>query len=130
MQDRPTAQELLSAIADFLVMDVEPHVPDWLKFQLRVARNSLAIVGRELEHEDRLLMEEWHGLNSVLGERPLSGSAGELREVILARNEELSARIRDGEFDAAAPRRRLLEHLRKVVEGKLLISNPRYVQTL
>ena len=127
MQDRPTAGELLEAIADFLTLDVEPHVPDWLRFQLRVARNSLTIIRRELEHEDAYLLAEWSGLDTLLGESPRPDSPTELRPGVLARNEELCARIRAGDFDQPEARRALVEHLRAVVANKLRTSNPRYV---
>ncbi len=128
MQDRPTAGELLEAIADFLTLDVEPHVPDWLRFQLRVARNSLTIIRRELEHEERFMVEEWRGLDALLGEAPLLTAPGALRPSLLARNEDLCRRIQTGEFDEPGTRRALLEHLRAVVDNKLRISNPRYVE--
>lgn len=128
MQDRPTAQELLEAIADFLVTDVWEHVPDWLTFQLRVARNSLLIIGREIEQEEDALIDEWRGLDALLGAaeaRP--ARVRELREAVLDRNAELCQRIRRGEFDAADRRALLVRHLTATVRGKLAISNPRYV---
>ncbi len=128
MQDRPTADELLEAIADFLTTDVEPHVPDWLRFQLRVARNSLSIIRRELAHEEHFLLDEWRGLDALLGAAPYPAGPGAIRPAVLSRNDELCARIRAGEFDAPRARRALLEHLRTVVENKLRISNPRYVE--
>jgi Domain of unknown function (DUF6285) len=127
MQDRPTAGELLEAIADFLTTDVEPHVPDWLRFQLRVARNSLTIVRRELEHEDEYLLEELRGLNKLLGDAPHPDSPATLRLAVLARNDELCRRISAGDFDQPEARQGLLEHLRTVVDNKLRVSNPRYV---
>ncbi len=127
MQDRPTAGELLEAIADFLTMDVEPHVPEWLRFQLRVARNSLTIIGRELEQEDEHLIEEWQGLDALLGDAPRPESSGALRRSVLERNDALADRIKAGEFDHADARRRLIEHLRVVVDNKLRVTNARYV---
>ena len=50
-QDRPTASELLSAIADFLREEATPaldRAEPRLGFQMRVAVNSLAILEREL----------------------------------------------------------------------------------
>jgi hypothetical protein len=127
MQDRPTAVELLDAIADFLVLDVEPHVPDWLRFQLRVARNSLQMIGREFEQEYDYLAEEWVGLNALLGEQPRPAAPRELHRGVLARNEELAARIRAGEYDSAERRRALTAHLTASVRDKLRISNPRFL---
>ena len=128
MQDRPTADELLEAIAEFLTTEVEPHVPDWLRFQLRVARNSLTIIRRELAHEERFLLDEWRGLGSLLGAAPFPDGPGAARLAVLSRNDELFARIRAGDFDRPEPRQALVDHLRAVVENKLRISNPRYVE--
>jgi hypothetical protein len=127
MQDRPTAGELLQAIAEFLVTDVEPHVPDWLRFQLRVARNSLAIIQRELALEDEHIVDEWEGLDMLLGEQPAPRSPREREQAVLVRNDELCRRIEAGGFDQPETRRLLLDHLRAVVHNKLVISNPRYV---
>jgi hypothetical protein len=49
-QDRPTASELLTAIADFLREEATPaldRTDPRLGFQMRVAVNSLAILERE-----------------------------------------------------------------------------------
>ena len=49
-QDRPTASELLAAIADFLREEATPaldRAEPRLGFQMRVAVNSLAILERE-----------------------------------------------------------------------------------
>ena len=49
-QDRPTASELLAAIADLLREEVTPvldKAEPRLGFQMRVAANSLAILERE-----------------------------------------------------------------------------------
>lgn len=127
MQDRPTAGELLDAIAAFLTTDLEPHVPDWLRFQLRVARNSLTIIRRELDLEARYLVEEWQGLDTLLGAAPFPASPVDLRPSVLARNDALCDQISSGAFDPPEARRLLLDHLRAVVDNKLRISNPRYV---
>ena len=50
-QDRPTASELLAAIADFLREEATPaldRAEPRLGFQMRVAVNSLAILEREV----------------------------------------------------------------------------------
>jgi Domain of unknown function (DUF6285) len=47
MQDRPDAHELLEALTVFLFEDVLPHVPDEMRFPVRVAANCCAILARE-----------------------------------------------------------------------------------
>jgi hypothetical protein len=56
MSERPTAQELVEAIAEFLGGEILPTLSDHrLRFRTLVAMNALGIVHRELEplpHED------------------------------------------------------------------------------
>ncbi len=100
-QDRPTASELLSAIADFLREEATPALDKAeprLAFQMRVAVNSLAI----LEREARL------------------GPAADLREherlvTLLGRNGSLEER------DAA-----LMAHLEATIADKIAIANPKW----
>ena len=50
MSERPTAQELVEAIAEFLGGEILPTVTDpRLRFRTLVAMNALGIVHRELE---------------------------------------------------------------------------------
>lgn len=50
MSERPTAQELTEAIAEFLGAEILPALDDpRLRFRTRVAMNALGIVHRELE---------------------------------------------------------------------------------
>lgn len=127
MQDRPTAPELLEAIADFLQDEVSEHVPDWLSFQLRVARNSLLIVKREIESEERHLHSEWRRLDELLGATEPPATFRELRTALRDRNEQLCTAIREGGFDDQSRRSHLLAHLHATVREKLSITNPRYV---
>src|SRR5688572_8588188 len=99
MQDRPTATELLDALADFM-RDRAAHARDrWERFQFQVAANSLRIIQRELEMEEGLLHDEWRGLDALLGPEALPGSYSALRERTGARNEEFVRRIQAGDFD-------------------------------
>ena len=64
-QDRPTASELLAAIADLLREEVTPvldKADPRLGFQMRVAANSLAILEREARlgpAADRASTSDW-----------------------------------------------------------------------
>jgi hypothetical protein len=50
MTERPTAQELMEAILEFLAGEILPTVTDQrLRFRLLVAMNALSIVHRELD---------------------------------------------------------------------------------
>jgi hypothetical protein len=98
MTDRPTAEELLEAVWEFLSGEVLPTVDDQrLKFRTLVAMNALGIARRELESDDTGLTED------------------ELRT--------LAARIRSGDVPADAH-----AVLKAHVAAKLRISNPQYLE--
>ena len=116
-QDRPTAAELLSAIADLLREEVTPvldKVEPRLGFQMRVAANSLAI----LEREARL------GPDADLRERgrlvKLLGRDGTLDEL----NRELARQLRAGRRDERDEA--LMAHLEATIADKIAIANPRW----
>ncbi len=74
MQDRPTIDELLAAVENFLDTEIVPNVPGATGFHGRVAANAIRIVRRELEREDAQLAAEWAGLDAILG--PLERAGG------------------------------------------------------
>ena len=59
MQDRPTYSELLEAVQLFIETDAIPALNGPKKFHARVAANVLAIVRRELAHQDAQWRTEW-----------------------------------------------------------------------
>jgi len=138
MQDRPTADELLAAIAAFLRADVLPGTPGRLRFHLRVATNLLAVLRRELEAEPAARRREWAGLHaleglSLDGPPPGPDDPPPPPESLRGANERLCAAIREGAYDADAPegaarRTALLAHLRAVVTDKLRIANPAFLE--
>ena len=116
-QDRPTASELLAAIADLLREEVTPvldKVEPRLGFQMRVAVNSLAILEREARLGPAADARERQRLTTLLGH---DGSLDDL-------NRELARQLRAGkrdERDAA-----LMAHLEATVADKIAIANPRW----
>src|SRR5258708_34279241 len=69
-QDRPTASELLAAIADFLREEATPvldRADPRLGFQMRVAVNSLAILEREARLGPAADAREHERLAKLLG---------------------------------------------------------------
>jgi Domain of unknown function (DUF6285) len=98
MPDRPTAAELVEAVAEFLSEEVLPAATDHrFKFRTLVAINALAIASRELASDDSSLTQE---------------------EVA-----KLAHRIREGEVDDGT-----LPLLKEHVAAKLRISNPAYLE--
>ena len=123
MQDRPTANELLDALGDFM-RDRAAHARDrWERFQFQVAANSIAIIGRELAMDDGFMRDEWRGLDRILGAEPLPDGQRAFRTRLLERNQDLADRIRRGEFDGEAAAR-LLPHIWQTVVDKVKIASP------
>ena len=116
-QDRPTASELLAAIADFLREEATPvldRTEPRLGFQMRVAVNSLAILEREARLGPATDAAERARLVTLLGHD------GTLEDL----NRELARQLRAGtrdESDAA-----LMAHLEATIAGKIAIANPKW----
>ncbi len=123
MQDRPTYDELLSAVETFLG-DLVTDLEGSRSFHTRVAANAVALVRRELEHEDRVLSAEWARLNDLLGTEETPADRADMKAAIRARNETLSERIRSGALDDGDGSARALNHVRATVRDKLLVSDP------
>lgn len=108
--DRPTASELIESVREWLERDVLPSVEGRLSFHTRVAMNSLDIVIREIETQrtDNAVHSE---VLSSLG---------------VTSDEELALRIREGHFDGTLAQ--LVETLSPVIENKVRVANPKYLQ--
>ena len=117
MQDRPTASELLEAVAGFLEQDLAPVLDTRLRFHARVAANVLRILQRELA-----LAPSQHARQREL----LAGLLGRNAEVDELW-EELANAIREGDFDDRLEA--LIPVLREVTAQKLAIANPGYTTT-
>lgn len=129
MQDRPTYSELLAAVQHFIETDVMPALDGPKKFHARVAANVLAIVRRELEHEDAQWQGEWARLDALLGTAELPTEHRAVARRLHERTEELCDRIRRGDADSGPWRDTVLAHLRRTVRDKLVVANPRLVDS-
>jgi len=128
MQDRPTNAELLEAVQYFLETDAVPALEGPKKFHARVAANVLAIVRRELESEEAQLRAEWERLGELLGfvgDAPADRTA--LHRQVRQHTAELSERIRNGDADGGSWRLAVMAHVRRTVEDKLRVANPKYL---
>ena len=126
MQDRPTAIELLKAAKDFCETELGPSLEGRMRVQVRVLQNILGILERELLGEEPALVDELATLNALLGTattKPSSFTA--LRETVHAKNAELSAAIRNGDFDERFDE--AVTALDAVVAAKIAIANPGWV---
>jgi enoyl-CoA hydratase/carnithine racemase len=129
MQDRPTSQELLEAAAQFVEREIIPATEGRRQFQSRVVANVLRIVAREIAMEEQQLFGETAALAGLLDKPvPHAREITELRKLARAFNEELSTRIRSGDANSGAWRAEALRVVRSIVEDKLRIANPRYLE--
>jgi hypothetical protein len=116
-QDRPTASELLAAIADMLRDEAIPALDKAdprLGFQMRVAVNSLAILEREARLGPAADRREHERLRKLLGK---DATLDEL-------NRELARQLRAGERDEGDAT--LMAHLEATVADKIAIANPKW----
>jgi hypothetical protein len=98
---RPTAAELVAAVADFLDTDVRSATDGQVSFHARVAANVLRIVERELRDD-----------------RPTPDMMG------FADETEFAAAIRAGDLDGRPAD--VLDCLRTLVRHRLTIAHPGY----
>ena len=124
MQDRPTYDELLAAIETFLDKEIVPNVPGSRGFHARVAANALRIIRRELAHREEQLLNEWQGLDALLGTAQHPATLDALAMALRERNEELASRIRKGDADDGEFERSVREHVHRTVAAKLSVSDP------
>lgn len=113
-QDRPSAEELVEAVRDFL-QELLPSLKGERQFHARVSIHLLGIVARELRDGPALDAAEHERLRRLLGRD------GDLDEL----NRTLASRIRSGALDDR--RREVFNHVRQTVADKLQIVNPRYL---
>ncbi|SKA31886.1 hypothetical protein SAMN02745126_05131 [Enhydrobacter aerosaccus] len=116
-QDRPTASELLTAIADFLREEATPvldRLEPRLGFQMRVAVNALAILEREVRLGPSADARERDRLTQLLGQ---DGTLDTL-------NRELARQLRTGERDERDAA--VMAHLEATVADKIAIANPKW----
>ena len=114
LDERPTAAELVTAVADFLDREVLVALDGRLVFHTKVSVNALRIVARELvsgaESDDAELARL----------RGLTGADGDVH----ALNMLLAERIRSGEI--AESDSGLREHLVRSVLARIAIDSPGY----
>ena len=104
---RPTAAELIAAVAEFLETDVRESTAGQVNFHARVAANALRMVEREL-----------------LADAPTTASTSALAGVGCVDEAELAAAIRAGELDGGSDQ--VQSALRALVGRRLAAAHPGY----
>ena len=115
LDERPTAAELVDAVAEFLTQRVLPTLEDPLAFHARVAVNALGIVQRELAAGVEVADAELARLHVLTG----------LDDTDLATlNSALADRIRTGQLSTSDEA--LRDHLIRSVLARMYIDSPGY----
>lgn len=109
LHGRPTAADLVTAVAEFLREDVMPQTEGRLSFHARVAANVLDTVERELS----LGAQQEHRHVERLGELGVADQA------------ELASALRAGRLSPDDPA--VLAAVRASVTDRLAVANPRYL---
>jgi hypothetical protein len=115
MQDRPTAFELLDAMAAELFGDVREWVPPERRFTVLVLANLCAVLARELRagsEPSRLDLALFTELSGSMADDVRQGAA------------DLAVAIRRGDLDSRLPE--VMAGLREHVGRKLDIARPGY----
>jgi hypothetical protein len=124
MQDRPSFEELLDAVREFLEKEVAPGQTEHRgRFRTLVAINVLTILQREMSQGTAAMADEVVGLCWLLRrEDSAPDDPRALRDLILELNSELSQMIRRGDAPAGT-----LAHVRRVVTQKLAVASPDFL---
>jgi AcrR family transcriptional regulator len=132
MQERPSKQALLLAIARFLIEDARPALADpRLNFRALIAANLAGIVNAELATEDAHVSAELARLREVLPAYvPAPAPLPDLRRAqLVTANADVAAWLRKGDLseeDFAKAARAL----RETLKDKLSVDNPRFDTSL
>jgi Domain of unknown function (DUF6285) len=124
MQDLPTPEQLLAAVARFLREDAGPalarHGDNALAYQARVAANMVDTVARQTHLAPAADAAECQRLQVLLGLPAGDPDAADLA----ALNRRLASRLADGTLDSHHPG--LADHLWATTLAKLAVDQPSY----
>ncbi|MEI7887062.1 MAG: phosphotransferase family protein [Actinomycetes bacterium] len=111
LRGRPSAEELLQAVREFLTEQVMPSTEGTVSFHARVASNVIAMVEREL----------------VLGPQQDRNRFDALRNLGLNSERELAAAIRAGRFEQTPDELPIM--LAEGVVSSLIVARPTYLDS-
>jgi hypothetical protein len=121
MQDSPSPEQLLTAVARFLRDEAGPALgrsgQDALAYNARVAANMLAIVARQLQLASKADADEGARLRALLADPSSTDDLARL-------NQRLADGIAQGDVGTDQPA--LTEHLWRTTLAKLAVDQPSY----
>jgi hypothetical protein len=128
VQDRPTIDEMLEAVANFLTDDVMAATSGRVNFHARVAANGLQMLRREIALREEHLWRERDSLDRLMpNKRPRPDYMHELIEEVAVDNQKLAERIRAGDAESGTFREATIAHLKLVTRDKLAVTNPAWI---
>ncbi|HEX6063112.1 MAG TPA: DUF6285 domain-containing protein [Longimicrobiales bacterium] len=123
MKNRPHAPDLLAIAREVYNTEILPAVPVDKRYAALMIANAMAIAQREIEAGEEPAQAELARLRSLFDESAREVHGRELDSALADCNRRLARAIRSGRYDEE--RAALLAHLRRTVEEKLAISNPK-----
>lgn len=130
MQDRPSLEAMLGAVARFLDQEAAPAASDAaLAFRLRVAGHLVAMAGREVHREALDDAADLDALEALLAiEAPLTPAERRdrvaRRQAVAALERVVQERVIAGEYDDEPAA--FLAAMRGRLRRKLEVANPRF----
>ncbi|HXV25357.1 MAG TPA: DUF6285 domain-containing protein [Alphaproteobacteria bacterium] len=124
MNDRPNGAELLAAARVALLEELLTDLPEQRRYLARMVANAMAIAARELELGDGIDRAELTSLRRLFQD-PEPDASEEMAARLEALNRRLCVEIRDGRFAGGAEEARLRDHLRRSLEARVAVSNPK-----
>ncbi len=122
MQDRPTQDELLATVAEYLEAELIPALDGPLAYRSRVAANLVRILQREQALGAAALRREYALLCGLLGVEPERNAIDALADAVLELNRRVAAAIDDGTIE----HERAWPVLMELARAKLAVIRPGY----
>lgn len=128
MQDRPSANDLLETIADFLIKEIYPAVKenDLLMYKTLVSWNMLGVLAREQKLQDEILQQELTELSALLKKDIPQEfqNSDSIKSLLQIWQEELAQKIRTEKIvDTNSSE---WNYVRESLKRKLSVANPRF----
>lgn len=123
MKCSPEASGLLAIARETFITQLLPALPENVRYTALMVANAMAIARRDIETGEASARAELRRLRVLFSEASSEPDADQLRGTVADYNRRLVQAIRAGRYDS--DNAALLEHLRRTIEEKLAISNPK-----
>ena len=124
MSERPTGAELLAAARSALLQELLADLPERHRYLALMVANAMVIAARDLELGDGIDRAELTSLRRLFQD-PEPDSSDEVAARLEAFNRRLCTEIRHARFWGGADEARLYDHLRRSVEARVALNNPK-----